>query len=157
MASLYEINNAIESFDFIVDEETGEITNYSDFELLEIAKEEKREQLALYVKSLRAESKAIKEEAKSLTDRAKATESKADSIEKYLAKDLDGEKFKTARVSVSYRKSTKVEIINELDVPAQFKHFVTEVKVDKKAIKEAFKTGEVKGAALVTSNNIQIK
>lgn len=54
--TLYEINQTILS---LIDEETGEILDEDQLERLNIAKEEKRENIALYIKNLRAMTKKL--------------------------------------------------------------------------------------------------
>ena len=60
--NIYEIDNAMFS---LIDEETGEIKDYEAFEELQMQKEEKIENTALWYKNLVAESKAIREEENS--------------------------------------------------------------------------------------------
>ena len=67
--TLYEINAALEAFESEVDEDTGEILNYDKLAELNMAKDEKRENIALYIKNLTAEAKAIREEEKALAER----------------------------------------------------------------------------------------
>lgn len=110
---LYQIADALSTFEFQTDEATGEITNAQEWEALNAERGEKREALALWVKELTAEAAAIKAEEAALADRRKAKENKAARIKEYLAHDLAGEKFETARVAVGYRKTKAVEIDDE--------------------------------------------
>ena len=70
--TLYEIDNEIRAFlDKMldaVDEETGEIIDIDPAELEQLneAREQKIENIALYIKNLEADAKAIKEEEKNL-------------------------------------------------------------------------------------------
>mgnify|MGYP000917782718 FL=1 len=64
--NIYEIDNAMFS---LIDEETGEIKGYEAFEELQMQREEKIENVALWYKNLIAESKAIREEEKALAER----------------------------------------------------------------------------------------
>ena len=57
-----------------------------------------------------AEAKAIREQEKVLADRRKALENKSERLKDYLGKILGGEKFKTAKVAVSYRKTSSIEV-----------------------------------------------
>ena len=104
---LYEINAALEA---LVNPETGELMDYDAFEALQIARDEKIEGMALWYKDMVAEAKAIKEEADSLTSRRKALESRADRLKSYLDFQLNGEKFKTARCSLTYRKTASLQV-----------------------------------------------
>lgn len=154
MASLYKINEAILN---CVDMETGEIIDPEALEELQMAFDDKVEGIALWVKNLIAEAEMIKVEKDNLAKRQSACENRAKSLKVYLSKFLDGQKFKTSRVSISYRKSESVEVI---DMSAIGKNYLkySEPTVDKTAIKKAIKNGkDVTGARLVENSNIQIR
>lgn len=55
---------------------------------------------------------AIKEEADTLNERRKALENKAERLKSYLSLALDGEKFQTARCSVTFRKTSSIQVSN---------------------------------------------
>lgn len=105
--NIYEINQAILS---LVDEETGEILDYDAFESLQMAREEKIEGVACWIKNLAAEAAAIRQEEVNLATRRKTIENRAASLKKYLEGALQGQKFQTAKCAVSFRKTTKVEV-----------------------------------------------
>lgn len=105
--NIYEIDAAILS---LVDEETGEIKDFEEFANLQMERETKVENIALWYKNLIAEGKAIREEEKTLAERRRICENKAERLKAYLSEILQGNKFKTAKVAVSYRKSTAVDI-----------------------------------------------
>ena len=152
--TLYEINTALMA---LIDDESGEITDYDKFSELEMTLAEKRENILLWIKNLNADAKAIKEEEKVLADRRKVIENKADNLRKYIEYDLAGEKFKTARVSVSYRKSTAVNVLDLNKIPAEYLR-MKEPEADKTAIKEALNNGvKIEGAELIENISMQIK
>ena len=155
MASLYEINEHLLN---LTDSETGEITDWSAFEALQLARDEKIENIALYHKNLLAEAAALKAEEKSFAERRKRAENKAESLKRYLDSALQGQKFNTTKVAISYRKSTSVEV-DETKLPANWLREIPATHVvDKVEIAKALKAGEtVEGATLITNNNIQIK
>ena len=155
MASLYEINEHLLS---LTDSETGEITDWSAFEALQLARDEKIENIALYHKNLLAEAAALKAEEKSFAERRKRAENKAESLKRYLDSALQGQKFTSTKVAISYRKSTSVEV-DETKLPANWLREIPATHVvDKVEIAKALKAGEtVEGATLITNNNIQIK
>ena len=156
--SIYEIEQSIMA---LVDPETGEITDFEALDNLTIARDEKIENIAMWIKNLTAEGKAIRDEEKSLAERRRTAENKAESLEKYLEQTLSGEKFSTAKVAISYRKSTAVNIADEetFAKTACPTYLVYQpAKIDRKAIAEALKAGAViEGAELVERNNMQIK
>lgn len=156
--NLYELNKAIADFDLEIDEETGEVLNADELDQITLARDEKIENIALWVKDLLAEADAIKAEEQALAKRRKQAENKADWLKRYVAQALEGEKFKTPRVAISYRTSEAVEILDEDLIPEEFLMIKTEYKPDKKAIKDELKVGgEVEGAVLVKRTSLQIK
>ena len=62
------------------------------------------------IKNLVAEAKAIREEEKALAERRKVLENRAERARNYLEFVLKGDKFQSAKVAVSYRTSTKVDV-----------------------------------------------
>lgn len=158
MAALYELIDEIKNFNLIVLEDTGEIANLEELEALELARDEKAENIALWIKNLKAEAEAVKTEAKKLTDRAKAADNKAERLKDYLTECLGGDKFSTPRVAVSYRKSKAVNITEPLKIPDKFVTTEEVSHFDKAAIKKAFDAGEeVPGAEIEERTNTLIK
>ena len=111
--TLYEIDQAIQG---LVDPETGELMDYEAFAALQMDRDAKIENMALWYKDLMADAKAIKEEADTLNERRKALENKAERLKSYLSLALDGEKFQTARCSVTFRKTSSVQVSKEPEV-----------------------------------------
>lgn len=154
MNSLYEINEAILN---CVDMETGEIIDGDRLNELQMAFDDKVENIALWIKDLLAEAEAVKAEKNNLAKRQQVCENKAKSLKEYLSKFLAGEKFKTSKVSISYRKSESVEVEDITKVDDNYLKFA-EPTVDKTKIKKALKEGiQLDGVKLVESQNIQIK
>ena len=79
--TLYEIDQAIQG---LVDPETGELMDYEAFAALQMDRDAKIENMALWYKDLMADAKAIKEEADTLNERRKALENKAERLKSYL-------------------------------------------------------------------------
>ena len=151
---LYEINQSILE---CIDNETGEIIDADKLNELQIAKDEKLENLALWYKDLLAEANALKEEKETFAEREKAAKNKAESIKNYLSHVLNGENFKTTKCALSFRKSEKTVIDDIYSIPESFLKY-SEPKADLTEIKKAIKNGEeIKGAHLEETQNIQIK
>ena len=158
--TLYEIDANIEQLVLeAVDPETGEIneTAYTALDTLQMQREEKVENILLWIKNLLAEAEALKAEKKAFADRQAAAEKKAESLTRYISGVLNGEKYKTDRVAVSWRKSETVEYTGDAkSLPEGLVRIKYEA--DKTAIKQALKAGlMVPGAELVERQNIQIK
>lgn len=105
--NLYQIDSALAE---CVDAETGEILDVEKLLELNMAREQKIENIALWIKNDVAEAKAIREEEKTLAARRQALERAAERKKKYLDSVLNGEKFSTPRCSISYLKTTSVEV-----------------------------------------------
>ena len=156
--TLFEIDKALMEFEFEVDEETGEILNASDLDELNLAREQKIEGISLWIKNLEAEKDAVKREKDNFADRQKRLEKKIESLKGYLTYALDGQKFSTPKVAVSFRRSESVNITDEHLVPDNFCDFTMVRKPNKTALKDALKKGEeIMGVELVEKRNISIK
>ena len=152
--TLYEIDAQIMG---CVDEETGEVIDLKKLDQLQMDREIKIENTALYIKNLLSDAAQIREEEKKLADRRKVCENKAESLKHYLSGSLAGDKFRTPRVSISYRKSEAVAILDEEAIPDEFMRY-KDPEPDKTAIKAALKSGQkVEGAALAVNQSIQIR
>lgn len=152
--NLYEIDSAIMN---CVDMETGEIIDMEALEDLQMERNQKIEGIGCWIKNLLADAKALKEEKDNLAARQKAAENKAASLKEFLSSYLNGEKFKTAKVAISYRKSDSVVVAENAILPEEFLKYA-EPTPDKVGLKAALKSGkEISGVTLVTSQNIQIK
>lgn len=157
--NIYEIDNAMFS---LIDEETGEIKDYEAFEELQMQREEKIENTALWYKNLVAESKAIREEEKALAERRKSLENKAENLKNFINRTLDGNKFSTSKVAISYRKSTAVEVDDEfIDYAMKNDNDLLTFKrpePNKTVIKGMLQGGfDIPHAELVERNNMSIK
>lgn len=152
--NLYEIDSAIMN---CVDMETGEIIDMEALENLQMERDQKIENIGCWIKNLLADAKALKEEKDNLAARQKSTENKAASLKAYLSSYLNGEKFKTAKVAISYRKSDSVDISEGAVIPEEYLKY-SDPTPDKIGLKAALKAGEkFPGISIVTSSNIQIK
>lgn len=161
--TLYEIDKAIqEALEGAVDPESGEIIDealLAAYDQLRMDRDQKVENIGLYIKNLEADAAAIKAEAKNLTARAKAAENKAEHLRNYMQFSLNGQKFQSPRLSVSFRRSQKVEVDQNrlFEIPDDYLRY-KEPEVDKKRVSEALKAGEdIPGCTLVDSVSMIIK
>lgn len=155
MASLYQIDQAILE---CLDAETGEIIDAEKLNALFMEKNQKIENIALWIKNLQADALAYKAEKDAFAARQKAAESKVESLKAYLVSALDGQKFSTAKCAVSFRKSEAVQVDDVNSIPAEWIRTKTTIEPDKTAIKAAIKAGqEITGCKLVETTNISIK
>jgi len=154
LAKLYEINQAILD---CIDVETGEIFDYDELNKLEMERTQKIEGVALWYRNLLSDAEQYKAEKQRFAELEAQSKSKAESLKEWLIYALQGEKLKTTRVNISYRKSQSVEVIANSMIPNEYLNY-SEPTINKAAIKAAIKKGEtVPGAMLMDSQNIQIK
>lgn len=153
MATLYEINKDLAD---CIDAETGEIVDVDKYESLGMAREEKIENILLWIKNLRSDAEAYKAEAKSFSDKQKAAENKADNLQGWMESVLGGEKFKTSRVQVTYHKSESVKIDADAKIPEAFIRIKSEP--NKAELKRFLKQGgTVEGVSLEKKRSMSIK
>lgn len=154
MANLYEIDTQItECFDA----DTGELLDAEKLENLMIEKENKLENVALWIKNLKADAAMYKAEKTAFAERQAAAERKAESLTEWLKNALNGQKFKTEKAEVSFRKTSKIEVLDIWELSEDFVKY-SDPTPDKAAIKRAIKAGEeVKGAKLIDDISISIK
>ena len=158
--TIYEIDNEIMN---CVDMETGEVIDTDELNDLQMERDAKIENVACWIKELKAEAEAIKNEKQALADRQRVSENKAESLKNWLAYALNGEKFKTSKCSISYRNSESVEVTEEgLEALMRDHEDLLTYKTpepNKKAIKDAIKNDglTVAGVQLVQKTSTIIK
>jgi hypothetical protein len=140
-----------------VDSETGEVLDSDKLSALQLEKDEKIENLALWVKNLEAEATALKAEKMAFAERQAKTEKLIASLKETLVRELNGSKFNTTKVQVSFRKSEKVEVEDVFKLPDDLVVYKMP-EPNKTEIKKLLKAGqEITGCKLINNNNIQIK
>ena len=152
--TLYQIDQAILG---CIDLETGEIIDKEMLDQLEMDREAKIENVACWIKELKAEAEALKAEKMAFAKRQQVAENKMESLKKYLAYALNGQAYKSTRASVTFRKSQSVEVADIWKLDENYLRY-KEPEADKTAIKEALKAGQtVAGATLVENTSVIIK
>ena len=156
---LYEIDEAIMN---CIDADTGEIIDAEALDKLQMERDEKIENVACWIKDLKAEAEALKNEKQALAERQRVAENKAESLKKYLAYALAGNKFSTAKCAVSFRSTESVEVTTEglNNLMKEHDELLTykAPEPNKTAIKQAIKDGlNVAGVQLVQNTSTIIK
>lgn len=158
--TLYEISNQIAG---LINED-GEIMDFEQFEALSLARDQKIENIGCWVKNLESEATAIKAEEKSLKERRTAAENKSERLRGFLAGFLNGDKYSSPRVNITYRKSEALELAVDESVFVEWAAakrpdlIKTTIEPNKTAIKDAIKGGEqIDGAHIAVRQNMQIK
>lgn len=160
---LYEINRMLEEaiveVNKMAEENEGEVPDdWSKFlDDIQMERDKKLLDVSRYIKTLNAKSEAIKNEEKNLKAKRASLENASERLISYVEKYINkGEKIEDSNTTLSWRKSERVIVDSESNVPDKF--CVVERKAQLAAIKTAIKTGEeVPGAHVEQFLNLQIK
>lgn len=160
--SLYEITNAFPAL-----MESEEITEAEKNEIqaeLTMLLQQKSQNIIGYTKNIELTINAMKEEEDRIASNRKALENKLTRFKQYVKECMENNgitKIETGLGTLSIVKSpASVEIVNEDEVPNEFKQETITVKIDKTKIKNNFKeTGEIPdGVNIITTNtSLRIK
>lgn len=160
--TLYEINQSLLNCVTVedgttVNTETGEVIDVVALEALELERNEKIRNIALWIKNLKSDAVALDAEEKAFKARKETTKRKVEQLSTYLSSVLNGEKVTGTDFAISWRKSTAVNVLNEQALSSEYL-IPQPPKVDKAGISKALKAGqEVAGAELIERQNITIK
>ena len=104
----------------------------------------------------------MKNEEKRISEQRKALENRITKFKEYVKECMEKNnitKIETGLGNLSTAKSPiSVEIINEDEIPEQFKTEVVTIKIDKKAITDNFKeTGEIPNGVKINTDNTYLK
>lgn len=167
---LYEVNQAIEGiFSLLVNPETGEVIPdealLAQLESLQMERSRILEYLAKLVLNTRAEVAGLKEEEKRLKERRAMLERKDDRLMAILDRECNGEKTDCGVATVSYRKTTRVEVgddsaaiswLMQNGYPQCYK--VPAPEISKTEVKKLLSAGtEVPGVALVQDYSCSLR
>ena len=160
--SLYEITSGFPAL--MENEEISEEDKKKIEDELVVLLQQKSQNIIGYTKNIELTINAMKEEEKRIADNRKALENKMSKFKDYVKECMEKNgitKIETGLGTLSIAKSpASVEIVNEDEIPSEFKQEVVTVKIDKTKIKNNFKeTGEIPaGVNIVTTNtNLRIK
>ncbi len=152
--NLFEINKEIMD---CVDTDTGELLDEEKFNALQLSLEDKLEGLGCWIKNLEAEAVALKAEEEAFKDRRQHIERKIADKKKYLTNFLNGQKFESPKVKISFTRSSPLEIAKGTVIPKEYMRY-KDPEVDKVKLKKAVKEGlQLEGVQIVERLNLQIK
>lgn len=140
--------------------EDGEVDEQVMYELTQVqdALEVKAENCAAMYLEIDSEVERIKKFEGKIKTRRERLQNRRDRLKEYIDRNLTAaqiERIEGEFVNISYRKSEKVEIDNEAEIPEEYWRVTKEP--DKTAIKQALKAGISMGAHLEPTKSIQIK
>ena len=160
--SLYEITGAFPKL--MAQEEMSEEDKNKVEEELTTLLQKKSNSVIAYSKNIELAIKAMKEEETRISTNRKTLENRLEQFKKYVKECMKGNginKIETDLGTLSIARSPmSIEIVNEEEIPDEYKEVIFTTKVDKKKIAEAFKsTGElIEGVEIHTDNtNLIIK
>lgn len=163
MANLFEIRAEIENCvkldnrDGFVNVETGELIDTAALDALKMERDTKIRNIACWIKNLEADVKALDEQEKIFKARKTAAKNKMESLKTYLASFLNGAKWKNNEVSISWRKSTAVEVTDVKKLSSYYLRY-KEPEVNKTLLGNDLKAGiKLDGAVLVDKNNMSVR
>ena len=159
---LYDITNAFPKI--MENEEMTEEDKKKVEEELTLLLQQKSQNIIGYTKNIELTINAMKEEEDRIASNRKILENKLSRFKDYVKECMENNgftKIETGLGTLSIAKSpASVEILNEDEIPSEFKQEIVTVKVDKTKIKNNFKeTGEIPaGVNIITTNtNLRIK
>lgn len=160
--NLYKIDMAItEAFEKAVDAETGEILDeaaFTELDNLQMMRDEKIEGLLLWIKNLTADAEALKREKMAFEERQRSVNKRIESLKRYVIRAIAGQKFRTDRVAVSWRKSKVTEYDGDVELLPEDCISRKPPEVNKTELKKLLETGvEIPGARIIEKQNMIIK
>lgn len=159
--NLFEINEALDKCFAEIEEAGGEIgpLQESMIESLELAKDEKIKAIVAIIRREEDRVESCEREIKRIQKLSASSFNKANWLRDYLASCIgEGIKYDGDTFKLSWRRSEKVEVIDEKEIPEIYIKTKVEKSVDKISIKNDLKVGcEIPGVCLVSKNNLQIK
>lgn len=159
---LYKMNEQFERLidagELFVDTETGEVFDDKALDQLALDWDTKVTNTGCFIKDMETDIVAIKSEVDRLRERQKRLEKRVENLKGYLSFCLNGKKFHSPQVDISFRKSEQVEILEGCKIPDEYQKVKTTYTPNKTALKQAIKSGKTfDGISLVEKQNIQIK
>lgn len=158
--SLYQITNA---FPILMSQEemTEEDKKKVEKELIELL-QQKSHNLIGYTRNIELTIEAMKNEEKRISEQRKTLENRLTKFKEYVKECMEQGGFTRLETPLGTLSIVKnppsVEIINEDEIPKEFKQEIVSVKIDKTAIKEHFKvTGEIPAGVNINTQNTSLR
>ncbi len=158
--NLYQITNAFPQLmanDEISDEDKAKIK-----EELTLLLQQKSQNTIGYLKNIELTIAAMKIEEKRISEQRKAFENRMSKFKEYVKECMEQNGFTKIEtplgtLSIAHN-PISVEVVNEDEIPSEFKTEVVTTKVDKKAITDNFKaTGEIPNGVNILTQNTSLR
>ena len=158
--SLYEITNAFPRL--MEQEEMTEETKQEIEKELTTLLQQKSQSIIGYTRNIELTIEAMKSEEKRISEQRKTLENRLTKFKDYVKgcmENNDITKIETELGNLTIAKNPiSVEIVNEDEVPSEYKTEVTTMKIDKTKIKNDFKsTGEIPAGVNIQTENTSLR
>lgn len=158
--SLYQITNAFTQL--MANEEISEEDKAKIEEELTMLLQQKSQNIIGYSKNLELTIEAMKNEEKRISEQRKALENRVLKYKNYVKECMEQNgitKIETTLGTLSIAKNPiSVEVINEDEIPSEYKQDIVTTKVDKKAIADNFRaTGEIIPGVNINTQNTSLR
>lgn len=158
--SLYLITNAFPQL--MANEEISEEDKAKIEEELTMLLQQKSQNIIGYSKNLELTIEAMKHEEKRISEQRKTLENRVLKYKKYVKECMEQNgitKIETTLGTLSIAKNPiSVEVINEDEIPSEYKQEIVTTKVDKKAIADNFRdTGEIIPGVNINTQNTSLR
>ena len=158
--ALYQITN---TFPIIMEnEELTEELKQDLIEELTILLQQKSKNIIGYSRNMELTIEAMKNEEKRIAERRKSLENRLSKLKEYVKGCMEQNgitKLETEIGTLSIAKNPiSVEVINEDEIPNEYKQEIITTKIDKKAISDNFKaTGEIIPGVKINTQNTSLR
>ena len=158
--SLYEITNA---FPILMEnEEMTEEDKNKVKEELTLLLQQKSQNIIGYARNIELTIEAMKNEEKRISEKRKMLENRVRKFKEYVKECMEKNgitKIETGLGNLTIAKNPiSVEVVNEEEIPSEYKTEIVAVKVDKTKIKNNFKeTGEIPNGVNILTNNTSLR
>ena len=158
--NLYQITNAFPTL--MANEEISEEDKARIKEELTLLLQQKSQNTIGYVKNIELTIDAMKSEEKRISEQRKGLENRLTKFKEYVKECMEQCRATKIETSLGTLTRTKnpisVEIVNEDEIPSEYKQEVVTTKVDKKAIADNFKTtGEIPDGVNILTQNTSLR
>lgn len=158
--SLYEITNAFPVL--MENEEITEEDKNKVKEELTLLLQQKSQNIIGYARNIELTIEAMKNEEKRISEKRKMLENRVIKFKEYVKECMEKNgitKIETGLGNLTIAKNPiSVEVVNEEEIPSEYKTEIVAVKVDKTKIKNNFKeTGEIPNGVNILTNNTSLR
>ena len=156
---LYELNESFQNIQSLIEE--GQEGLEDTLESIELAIEEKLENVGKVIRNLEGEATKFKEEEKRLADRRRSLENNIKYLKQYAENSMlvtGDKKIKAGLFTFALQKNPpSVSVFNDVIVPKKY-YIPVDPKLDKTKIKEDLKNGEsIPGVELKQGESLRIR